>query len=64
MLLMPGPSDANLMLSEMLGLPLRLKKSLTDAVQARTLGNPLYIHAFMQSLVKEKFLIDIQNWCH
>jgi len=51
-------SDANLMLSEMLGLPLRLTKSLTDAVQARTLGNPLYIHAFMQSLVKEKLLIN------
>lgn len=51
-------SDTNLMISEMLGLPLRLTKSLTDAVQAKTLGNPLYIHAFMQSLVKEKLLVN------
>eukprot|EP00986_Skeletonema_menzelii_P003044 scaffold893_cov154-Skeletonema_menzelii.AAC.17 len=50
-------SDTNLMISEMLGLSLRLTKSLTDAVQAKTLGNPLYIHAFMQSLVKEKLLV-------
>ena len=51
-------SDTNLMISEMLGLPLRLTKSLADAVQTRTLGNPLYIHAFMQSLVKEKMLVN------
>ncbi len=51
-------SDTNLMISEMLGLPLRLTKALADAVQAKTLGNPLYIHAFMQSLVKEKLLVN------
>ncbi len=51
-------SDTNVMISEMLGLPLRLTKSLTDAVQAKTLGNPLYIHAFMQSLVQEKLLVN------
>jgi predicted ATPase len=48
----------HLLISEMLGLPLRLTKSLTDAVQAKTLGNPLYINAFMQSLVREKLLVN------
>lgn len=50
--------DTNLMISEMLGLPLRLTKSLNDAVHAKTLGNPLYIHAFMQSLVQDKLLVN------
>ena len=50
--------DTNLMISEMLGLPSRLTKSLADTVHAKTLGNPLFINAFMQSLVQEKLLVN------
>ena len=49
-------SDANVLVSEAIRLPVRQTQILTDAVYVKTLGNPLYLQLFMKSLVDEKLL--------
>ena len=48
--------STNFMMSVALRLPLRVTRSLTDVIMAKTLGNPFHVKAFAESLVEEKLL--------
>eukprot|EP01082_Thalassiosira_pseudonana_P010602 g9555.t1 g9555 contig37:239603-242777(+) len=49
-------ADANVMVSEVLRLPERMTRSLTDVVQSKTLGNPYHVKEFLKSIVDESIL--------
>lgn len=49
-------TGTSVMISEALRLPLRLTRRLAHVIEAKTLGNPLFVKTFMKSLVNEKIL--------
>lgn len=49
-------SASHIMISEALLLPLRFTRGLADVVQAKSLGNPLFVQSYLRQLIDEKIL--------